>query len=283
MPATVSHLAVVGTGLIGASAALAARSAGVQRVAGWDPDPDALAVAASRGAVEGSDSLAAALDGAELALVAAPVAALPALVREVLAAAPAECAVTDVGSTKGSVVAAAAGDPRFVGGHPICGAETRGPEQATADLFDGATWFLTPVAATPSERFRLLHGFVGALGARPVAIDPGAHDRLVAVTSHLPHALAFTLVDMIVRRDDHRSVLDCAAGGFRDFTRIAGSDPVMWRDICLANRAALLEVARQYQAELGELLKAIESGDGEWLRATFARAKHARDALNTKS
>ena len=123
-------------------------------------------------------------------LVAVPVAELPSQVRATLDLVGEETTVTDVGSTKGPVCAAAGGDVRFVGGHPICGAETRGPARATAELFDDATWFLTPLAGTEPERFRVVHGFVTALGARPVAIDPGAHDRLVSVTSHLPHALA---------------------------------------------------------------------------------------------
>ena len=156
----IRRLCVIGTGLIGASAALAARRAGVEVVSGWDPDADSLAIAADNGAVAPAASLEEALADAELAIVAAPVAELPALVRVVLESAPEDCAVTDVGSTKGSIVAAAAGDGRFVGGHPICGAETRGPGRATAELFDGATWFLTPAAATPPARFRMLHAFV---------------------------------------------------------------------------------------------------------------------------
>ena len=141
----ISRVAIVGTGLIGASVGLAARRAGAERVTGWDPDEAHLTVAAERGAVDAAPDLAAALDGAELAVVAAPVTALPAQVRAVLDASSPSCTVTDVGSTKGGVAEAAAGSGRFVGGHPICGSEARGPEWATAELFDGATWFLTPV------------------------------------------------------------------------------------------------------------------------------------------
>ena len=144
----VQRLAVVGTGLIGASAALAARRAGVPTVAGWDPDGEALALAAARGAVEPADDLAATVADAELVLVAAPVGDLPETVRDVLGQAAEGATVTDVGSTKRPVCAAAAADERFIGGHPICGAETRGPGRAAAELFDGATWFLTPTAAT---------------------------------------------------------------------------------------------------------------------------------------
>jgi prephenate dehydrogenase len=195
MAAPLGSLAVVGTGLIGASVALAARRAGVGRVSGWDPDSDALRAAAERGAVEPSVDLADAVLSADLVLVAAPVASLPSQIRETLSLASEASTVTDVGSTKVPVCDAAGGDPRFVGGHPICGAETRGPGRASAELFDGATWFLTPSSTTSPERFRLVHGFVTALGGRPVAIDPGAHDRLVAVTSHLPHALANVLLN----------------------------------------------------------------------------------------
>ena len=164
----------------------------------------------------------------------------------VLESAPAGCTVTDVGSTKESVCAAAAGDPRFVGGHPICGAETRGPARASAELFDGATWFLTPLAATEPARYRAIHALVASLGARPVAIDPAAHDRLVAVTSHLPHALANVLLNQAgASRVEGHEPLAAAGGSLRDMTRIAGANPRIWVDIFLDNRAALASVARR--------------------------------------
>src|SRR5919197_869708 len=169
----VRRLAVVGTGLIGASVGLAARRVGVEEVRGWDLDGEALAVAGERGAVQPASSLEDAVDGAELAVVAAPVASLPAEVANVLEASQQVTTVTDVGSTKGPV-ARAVGDPRFIGGHPVCGSEARGPAHASGELFEGATWFLTPVAATEPERYRTLHGFVASLGAVPVAVDPEA-------------------------------------------------------------------------------------------------------------
>jgi prephenate dehydrogenase len=160
------RLAVVGTGLIGASIGLAAARGGT-RVAGWDPDPDALAAAVARGAVsDPAGDLASAVAGAELVVVAAPIGVLPAQVAAVLAEAG-DATVTDVGSTKSSVVGAAAGSPRFVGGHPIAGSEARGAEHANAELFQGATWFLTPTAQTDAHRHRLVHGFVGDLGSTP--------------------------------------------------------------------------------------------------------------------
>ena len=247
--APLRSLAVVGTGLIGASVGLGARRAGVEQVTGWDPDEAHLAAAAERGAVEPAADLAAALAGAELAVVAAPVTALPAQVRAVLDASGPACTVTDVGSTKGGVCAAAAGEGRFIGGHPICGSEARGPERATAELFEGATWFLTPVAATEPERYRLVHGFVSALGAIPVAVDPEAHDRLVAVTSHLPHALANVLLNQAggARVEGHEP-LAAAGGSLRDMTRIAGANPRIWVDIFLENRVRARGRARRAPA-----------------------------------
>ena len=155
----VRRLAVVGTGLIGASVALAAKHAGLRHVVGYDPEPHALAAAVARGAVDsGAHSLAEAVAEAELAVVAAPVAQLASEVRAVLEASQSDCTVTDVGSTKVGVCSAALGSDRFIGGHPVCGSEARGAENASAELFDGATWFLTPLAATDPLRYRVVHG-----------------------------------------------------------------------------------------------------------------------------
>src|SRR5262249_9104047 len=159
---------------MGASVGLAARERG-DDVAGWDPDPGALEAAVERGALDAAASLEDASAGAELVVVAAPIAQLPAQVAATLAATT-DATVTDVGSTKASAVAAAAGSPRFVGGHPICGSESRGAENASASLFEGATWFLTPGTHTDADRHRLVHGFVSDVGATPVAIDADAHD-----------------------------------------------------------------------------------------------------------
>src|SRR5207248_6268332 len=156
------------TGLIGASVGLAAKGAGAASVVGFDADPTAADTAARRGAIdEAATSVDAAVAAADLAVVAAPVAQLPAQVAAVLEASPDSCTVTDVGSTKAAVCAAARPAARFVGGHPVCGSEARGPENATAELFDGATWFLTPLAESEPDRYRLVHGFVASLGATP--------------------------------------------------------------------------------------------------------------------
>ena len=207
-----------------------------------------------------------------MALVAVPVVDLPAVVREVLSAAPEGCAVTDVGSTKGPVCAAAGGDARFVGGHPICGAETRGPERATAELFDGATWFLTPLAATGPTGYREVHGLVAALGARPVAIDPAAHDRLVAVTSHLPHALANLLVNQAgASRVEGHEPLATAGGSLRDMTRIAGANPRIWVDIFLDNREELAAALAEHRRRVEQVEGALASGDAAFSPGGSAR------------
>jgi prephenate dehydrogenase len=280
---SVDRLAVVGTGLIGASAALAARAAGASSVAGFDLDAESLAGAVERGAVEAAATLDEAVDGADLVLVAVPVGDLPATVRDVLERASAASTVTDVGSTKGPVSAAAGGDARFVGGHPICGAETRGPGRASADLFDGATWFLTPTAATAPERLRLVHGFVSSLGARPVAIGPDAHDRLVAVTSHLPHLLANVLLNQAgSTRVDGHDPLQAAGGSLRDMTRIGGANPRIWVDIFLDNRQALAGVLAEQRRLLEEVERALAAGDAGFLARWIGEASgHRRRMLAT--
>jgi len=266
------NITVIGTGLIGASAALAARRAGAS-VRGWDPDPDILHAAQAREAVDPVETFAEAVAGADLVLIAAPVAELPHVVREVLAVAPDGCAVTDVGSTKSAVCAAADGDERFIGGHPICGAETRGPERATAELFEGATWFLTPTAATGPELLRTVHGFVTSLGARPVAIDAGAHDRLVAVTSHVPHALANVLLNQAgATRVDGHDPLQAAGGSLRDMTRIAGANPRIWVDIFLDNRDAVVAALGEHRRRIEQLEAALVAEDGGQLARWIAEA-----------
>jgi prephenate dehydrogenase len=275
---TARRIAIVGTGLMGASIALAARRAGTEHVRGFDPDPAALAVASERGAVdEAAPSLDEALEGAELAVVAVPVTQLASQVGTVLAAAPEGCTVTDVGSTKSAVCAAAGGSSHFVGGHPVCGSEARGPEHATADLFDGATWFLTPLAETDPARYRLVHGFVGELGATPVAIDPAAHDRLVSLTSHLPHALANLLVNHAgAARVDGHEPLAAAGPSLRDMTRVAGANPRIWVDIFLDNAPELAAALAEHRRRVEQLEAALHAGDAGFLARWIAEASGNR-------
>jgi prephenate dehydrogenase len=277
-----SRLAIVGTGLIGASVGLAAKRAGVPSVAGFDPSPDALRIAHERGAVDvAAGSIAEAVAGAQLVVIAAPVADLPAQVREALELANSACAVTDVGSTKSAVCAAACEDNRFIGGHPVCGSEAHGPEFARADLFEGATWFLTPHAGTDPDCYRVLHGFVTSLGAHPVAIDAAAHDRLVALTSHLPHALSNILVNQAgsIRVEGHEP-LASAGGALRDMTRVAGANPRIWVDIFLENAAPLRDALAELRRRVEQLESALEAGDAGFLARWIAEAgRHHRHLL----
>ena len=266
------RIAVVGLGLIGGSLGLASTARG-HEVCGYDTDPDAVSMAVERGAVDrGAAGLPEVAEGADLALVCGPVAELPALVPAVLAAAPEGCAVSDVGSTKARLVDSIGNQPRFVGGHPVCGSEARGVANASADLFDGATYFLTPTAGTDPESHRRLHGFVATLGARPVAIDPQAHDRLVAITSHLPHAIANALVNQAgSSKVDGHDPLAAVGGSFRDMTRVAGANPRIWVDIFLDNSDALLDGLRDHGRRVDELTRALERGMQVFSRGGSAR------------
>ncbi len=269
------RVAVIGTGLMGASVALAARVRG-DDVAGFDPDPDALAAAVARGAVAAAASLDDAVAGAELVVVAAPIAQLPAAVAAALDAAT-EATVIDVGSTKASVVAAAQGSPRFVGGHPICGSETRGADNASASLFEGATWFLTPVTQTDPDRYRAVHGFVTDVGATPVAIDPEAHDRLVALTSHVPHVLANVVANQTgAARVEGHEPLAHAGGSLRDMTRIAGANPRIWVDIFLDNADRVRAELAEHRRRIEQVEQALERGDAGFLARWIGEASSSR-------
>jgi prephenate dehydrogenase len=274
------RLAIVGTGLIGASVGLAARRAGVERVLGWDADPEALALAGERGAVEPAESVVAAVEEAELAVVATPVAALIEEVEGVLSAAGDGCTVTDVGSTKTRLCTTVGDRLRYIGGHPVCGSEARGPAHGSAELFEGATWFLTPLAETEPERYRLLHGFVASLGAVPVAINPAAHDRLMALTSHLPHALANLILNHAgsVRVDGHEP-LAAAGGSLRDMTRVAGANPRIWIDIFLDNADELRASLGEHRRRVDELERALETRDAGFLARWIGEAAVNRRRL----
>jgi prephenate dehydrogenase len=273
-------VAVVGVGLIGGSIGLAARERLGARVRGFDPGDGVLARAVELGAVaDGCGSAAEALDGADVAFVAAPVGALPTVVRDVLAAAGPDCVVSDVGSTKRSVVAAV-DDPRFIGGHPLAGAETAGVEHARADLFDGATWYLTPTARTGGILYERLHRFLVDLGAHPAALDADTHDALLATVSHLPHVLANVLVARAARvLSDEGERLPATGPSFRDATRVAGANSAIWTDIYLANRDALVEQLDGAVARLNAVREALTAADPEAVTAWNDAAREDRRRL----
>jgi prephenate dehydrogenase len=268
-------VAVVGVGVIGGSVGLAARRRLGATVRGLDPHAGAALAA---GAIdEAHDDLAGALDGADAAVVAVPLGALPETVAAVLAAAPPGCVVTDVGSTKRGVVAAN-GDERFVGGHPLAGSEAAGVAHARDDLFDGAVWYLTPTSTTSGLVLERLHRFVSGLGARPAAIDADTHDRMMAAVSHLPHVVANVLVAQAARALGGER-LPPTGPSFRDATRVAGANPALWPDIYLANRDALLHALDDTLARLQAARAALSAGDRAALARWQEEAASEREAL----
>ena len=271
-------VAVVGVGVIGGSVGLAARRRLGATVRGVDPR---AAEAVAAGAIdEAHDDLAAALDGADAAFVAVPLAAVPDAVGAVLAAAPPGCLVTDVGSTKRAVVAANA-DERFVGGHPLAGSEAAGVAHAREDLFDGAVWYLTPRSTTSGVVLERLHRLLTGLGARPAAIDADTHDRMMAAVSHLPHVVANVLVGQAGQALDGER-LPPTGPSFRDATRVAGANPALWPDIYLSNRDALLHAIDDALHRLGAARDALAAGDrdrlADWQRAAAAERQAVLEA-----
>lgn len=271
----VERLAIVGTGLIGASVGLAAKRAGTREVAGFDADPASVETARARGAIDRvAPSVEDAVRDAELVVVAVPVTQLAAQVAAVLDA-PGDAVVTDVGSTKGAV--AEHRSPRFVGGHPVCGSHARGAEHASAELFEGATWFLTPRAETAPHAYQRVHALVSELGAIPLAIDAGAHDRLVALTSHLPHVLANVLVNQAGATNvEGHEPLASAGGSLRDMTRVAGANPRIWVDIFLENADAVRESLAEHRRRIEQVEEALTSRDGGFLARWIGEASRNR-------
>lgn len=275
------RIAVLGVGLIGGSIGLAARQRLGAEAVGYDPDAASLERALARGALdESAPDAAAACEAAEIVFCSAPVAALPELAAAALDACGPETAVTDVGSTKREIVAALGADERFVGGHPLAGAETAGVRNARPDLFEGARWYLTPTERTGGLLYDRLQRAIAALGARPQAIDAEAHDRLMATVSHLPHVLANVLASQAaseLTRDSER--LPEVGPSFRDTTRVAGSNPSVWGDIFAANREPLAEAVDAAAARLREAAELIRGGDREAVARWHAAAAADRREL----
>lgn len=274
-------MAVLGVGLIGGSVGLATRRRAGARVCGYDADPRVLAKALELGAIDrAAGSVAEAVGDADVVFVATPVGALGGTVRAALDAAGADCVVSDVGSTKRALADASA-DERFVGGHPLAGAETAGVEHAREDLFDGAVWYLTPAAGTAGVLYERLHRLLTVIGAQPTAIDAETHDRLLAAVSHLPHVLANVLVAQAA------STLGEAAQGrvpavgpsFRDATRVAGANSAIWTDIYMSNRDALLAAIDDLSARLERVRAALAAGDAAAVTAWNEAARADRERL----
>lgn len=286
----IDRLCIIGVGLIGGSLARALRAKQfVREVVGYGRSLENLNEAVSLGVIDGVEaSVPAAVRNADMVVVAVPIGSMREVLAQVRQTLRPGAVVTDVGSTKMSVVwdaRAVLGErfSDFVPGHPIAGTERSGVAASFPELFHHRRVVLTPEVETSEQAVTRVRDMWTAAGANVVTMGATEHDRVLAASSHLPHALAYALVDMIVRMDEHRAIFDCSGGGFRDFTRIAASDPTMWRDILLANREELLALMRRYQDELQSLAKAIERGDGRWLWETFARAKHAREQLGAGS
>lgn len=282
----INKLAIIGVGLIGGSLARDLRAAGaVRELIGYGRGLGNLQLAVELGVIDrAAVSLDDAVRDADMVVLAVPVGAMAEALAGIAASLSNDCVVTDVGSVKGSVIAAArpalgARFARFVPGHPIAGTERSGVGASLTGLFRHRRVILTPEPDTEEAAVGRVRAMWELTGAQIITMSAAEHDQVLAASSHLPHVLAYALLDLYVRRDDHRRIFECAAGGFRDFTRIASSDPVLWRDICLANRDAIAAILRQYQGDLGAMIEAIENGDGRWLEETFARAKHARDRL----
>jgi prephenate dehydrogenase len=275
------RVAVLGVGLIGGSIGLAARRRLDAEVTGFDADRATLERALQADAIDSAaGSVAEACASAEVVFCAAPVAALPQLAREALDACTDDCVVTDVGSTKREIVTSLGDDERFIGGHPLAGAETSGVENARDDLFDGARWYLTPTAHTGGLHYDRLQRALADVGARPQAIDAAAHDRLMATVSHLPHVIANVLVNQAageLAADSER--LPEVGPSLRDTTRVAGANPAIWGDIFATNSEAVAEAVESAAARLGEAAELIRSGDRSSVQAWHGRAAEDRRRL----
>jgi prephenate dehydrogenase len=278
------RIAVIGLGLIGGSIALAARQRLGAEVAGTDTDPSAREAALAAGAVhEAFPTTAEAVEGAQAAFVAVPVGGLTDAVCAVLEHAPRGCVVSDVGSTKRAIVAGIA-DSRFVGGHPMAGSEHSGLRHARGDLFEDATWFLTPTAATSHTLLERLRGLLQAIGAHPKVIDAEGHDRLVAVLSHLPHVVANVLMAQAdATLPPGLRALSSAGPSFRDATRVAGAPAEIWSDIYATNADMVALAVEDMVARLRAFHRALRSGDHARIGTFTEAAAEARARLGDGS
>ncbi|MFC1751334.1 prephenate dehydrogenase [Pseudomonadota bacterium] len=280
----IRQLTIIGVGLIGGSLARALKEAGYcHEVVGCGRDATHLQKAVDLGVIDRfSTEVAEAVAGADMIVVAVPLGAMESCFSSMIGHLAEDAVITDAGSAKASVVEAAerafktlpAG---FVPGHPIAGTERSGVEASFAELYQGRRVIVTPVEQSSSEAVSKVIAMWEKAGATVDTMAVTHHDEVLAATSHLPHLLAFGLVDTLINMDESEEIFRFAAGGFRDFTRIASSNPPMWRDIFLANREAMLAVLDRYQKDLEQLKASIEDSDGDAMEAVFSRAKSARD------
>jgi len=280
----IRRLAVIGVGLIGGSLARALRAEGaVGEVVGCGRGVENLETAMRLGIIDHySHDIGAAVEGADMVFLSVPLGAMRAAFEAMRGRLATDAVVTDGGSVKGSVVRdckAVFGDMPawFVPGHPIAGTENSGAEAAFADLYRRRRVILTPLPETAPAALTRVEAMWRVCGADIVEMSVAHHDEVLAATSHLPHMLAYTLVDSLARMKENDEIFRYAAGGFRDFTRIASSNPVMWRDICIANSAAIGEMLEAFASELTELSDTLKRGDSDHLLKIFSRAKAARD------
>ncbi len=282
----IDRLAIIGVGLIGSSLALALKqAAAVGHVIGYGRNLHNLEKGIELGVIDSqAGTIAECVRDADVIVVAVPLGAMRQVFAELKASASRDAVITDVGSAKGSVIAAAReelGDlwPRFVPGHPIAGTEQSGVEAGFASLYQNRRVILTPLEQTDADAVEIIDDMWQHCGATLEYLSVEHHDKVLAATSHLPHMLAYALVHHLSNLNDHEEIFRYAAGGFRDFSRIASSDPVMWRDVCLANGDALVALIDQYQQELERIATAIRDDDADELLKLFGRAKSERDSL----
>ncbi len=282
----IKRLCVIGVGLIGGSLARALREAKfVDEIIGASRNAGHLQKAVQLGVVDRYETdLAVAVKGADMVLVSVPLGAMNAVFTAIKGSLGVDAVVTDAGSAKAGVVeavkAAIGEQPAwFVPGHPIAGTEQSGVEASFADLYKGRRVILTPTEKTSAAATQKVRAMWEAAGAIVNEMDVDHHDEVLAATSHLPHMLAFALVESLARMSEQREIFEYAAGGFRDFTRIASSDPVMWRDICIANRDALLATLETFRGDLDDLAAAIQDRDESRILSIFQDAKAARDGF----
>jgi len=282
----VDTVCIIGTGLIGGSLALAIRQAGFcKEIIGAGRTEATLIKAVELGVIDRYDtSISNAAQDADIVVVCVPLGAMHAVFEQISAAEIENTIITDAGSAKQSVINEAElvfGEKfqNFVPGHPIAGTEQSGVGAAFPELYQNRRVILTPTENTSFDALEKVRAMWQSAGAEVETMSAEHHDLVLAGTSHLPHLLAFGLVDCLNNLEDVDEIFRFAAGGFRDFTRIASSDPVMWRDICLSNRDEVMVMMRRYSAEMEKIYRALEAGDGEKLREIFERAKKARDAF----